>query len=56
MTAVSNGWTIVATVISLPFVLHGLGPRVYAWWVLLQIMSASTGVLAILDAGFATAV
>ncbi len=56
MTAVSNGWTIVATVISLPFLLHGLGTRAYAWWVLLQILSASTGVLAILDAGFATAV
>jgi O-antigen/teichoic acid export membrane protein len=55
-TGLSNMWTIVATLVALPILLHGLGAATFGRWVLLQTLSASTGWLVVLDVGLGTSV
>jgi len=50
----SNVWAILVVLGSLPLMLHGLGATQFGIWVLLQVFSASTGWLGILDAGLGT--
>lgn len=51
----SNGWSMVLVLISLPMMLSGLGSAAFGTWVLLQTFSAVNGWLSLLDLGMATA-
>ena len=51
----SNGWSMVLTLVSLPLMLRGLGAAGFGTWVLLQTFSAVSGWLSLLDLGMGTA-
>jgi O-antigen/teichoic acid export membrane protein len=50
-TGASTAWAIVVAFVSLPLLLHGLGPEGFGLWVLLQTFSAVTGWLSLADLG-----
>ncbi|MCB0978687.1 MAG: polysaccharide biosynthesis protein [Acidimicrobiales bacterium] len=52
---VANGWAMLSTLLSLPFVLHGLGATRFGVWALLQTFSAVGGWFSLLDLGLSTA-
>ena len=53
--AAANGWAMVATLASLPFVLHGLGRPAFGAWVIVQTFSARRGWFSIADLGIGAA-
>lgn len=53
--AASNIWLIALAVVTLPFLLQGLGAAQFGLWALLQTLSASTGWLSLADAGVGAA-
>jgi O-antigen/teichoic acid export membrane protein len=50
-TAAANGWTMVLSLASVPFLLRGLGIQAFGVWALLQSFSAVTGWLSLADLG-----
>ncbi len=50
-TAAANGWTMVLSLASVPFLLRGLGIEAFGVWALLQSFSAVTGWLSLADLG-----
>jgi len=54
-SGVANAWAMVATLVSLPLVLGGLGSTAFGTWVLLQTFSASNGWLSLADVGVVVA-
>lgn len=52
---ISNGWTMVVTIVTLPLVLRGLGAVEFGTWALLQTLSAVGGWGSLLDIGLGTA-
>ena len=54
-TGVANAWAMVLALVTLPLLLHGLGPHSFGTWALLQTFSAITGWLSLVDLGVGTA-
>jgi PST family polysaccharide transporter len=54
-TGLANIWAIALAVVTLPILLHGLGPEAFGTWALLQTFSAITGWLSLVDLGVGTA-
>jgi|GEM_PF-3514897 len=50
-TLAGNAWAVVVTVVTLPLMLHGLGPTLFGLWVLLQTFSAVNGWFSLADVG-----
>lgn len=50
-----NAWSILVGLVSVPFLLEGLGPEAFGVWALLQAFSATTGWLSLADLGINTA-
>jgi len=48
-------WMMVLTLVTLPALLHGLGPETFGIWVLIQTFSADSGWLSLADLGIAGA-
>jgi O-antigen/teichoic acid export membrane protein len=55
-TGAGNGWAMVVALVSLPLLLHGLGPVGFGTWALLQTLSGVSGWFSLVQAGVGTAV
>jgi O-antigen/teichoic acid export membrane protein len=54
-TGAGNVWAMVVAAVSLPLLLHGLGPTEFGLWVLVQTFSAITGWFSLADLGLGIA-
>lgn len=56
LTAVSNGWIVLTSLLLTPFLIHNLGKEAYGIWVLMTSFTVAAGLLSLLDLGVRTSI